>query len=312
MSFPKFDFLTPPGRMVWGDLYRAETKDFDGNDLVYKNGPDKGKPRVKFDFGVAIPKVPGQHWASSEWGAKIWQAGHAGVANANEVKDFSWKITDGDDATLPPIKAGKPQGKAPKDRAGYPGHWVLSMSSSFAPRVIDGTKGDAMPDIVQPDAVKPGDIIQVKGNTSYNGSNGNPGVYLNHEIVCFSGHHREGRFASGGTDVASVGFQTGVASGGTTALPGVAALPQSVAVPAASPAQPPVPPAVAAPAAPTATVVTPNVSFAPPVPGAPVPPVPAAPPARVMLPAANGATYDAMKAAGWTDEQLVQHGMMQA
>jgi len=42
--------------------------------------------------------------------------------------------------------------------------------------------------------------------------------------------------------------------------------------------------------------------------GAAAPP-PAAP-VRTMLPAANGATYEAMIAAGWTDAMLVQHGMM--
>jgi len=45
--------------------------------------------------------------------------------------------------------------------------------------------------------------------------------------------------------------------------------------------------------------------------GSPVPPPAPAAPQHVMLPAANGATYEAMIAAGWTDELLVQHGMMQ-
>jgi hypothetical protein len=31
----------------------------------------------------------------------------------------------------------------------------------------------------------------------------------------------------------------------------------------------------------------------------------------VMLPAAGGATYEAMLAAGWTDETMVANGMMQ-
>ena len=305
MASQKFDFLTPPGRMVWGDLYKAIDKDYEGRPLVFKSGQDAGKPRVKYDFGIAIPKVAGQHWAATEWGAKIWQAGHAGVSNAGQVADFSWKVTDGDDATLPPIKPGKPQGKAPNQRAGYPGHWVLSLSSSFAPRVVDGTKGDTFPDITQPGAVLPGDYIQVRGNASYNGSQGNPGVFLNHDIVCFSGYHRDGRLATGGIDAASVGFAAGAAAGAITTPVGAAAVPGA---PAAAPAQPPAPPTVAtAPAATPAapTVVQPNPSFTPP------PPVNAAPPARVMLPKANGATYETFKAAGWTDEQLVQHGMMQ-
>lgn len=307
MASQKFDFLTPPGRMVWGDLYKVITTDYENRPLVFKTGPDAGKPRSKVDFGIAIPKVAGQHWAATEWGAKIWQAGHAGVSNAGQVKDFSWKVTDGDDATLPPIKPGKPQGKAPNQRAGYPGHWVLSLSSSFAPQIVDGTNGKFNA-ITQPDAVKAGDFIQVRGNASYNGSQGNPGVFLNHEVVCFSGYHPDGRLATGGIDATQVGFAAGAAAGATTTPVGAAA------VPGAAPAQAPLPPAVAAPAAPAATVVTPNASFAPPLPpAAGAPPVPpAAPPARIMLPAANGASYETFKAAGWTDEQLVQHGMMQA
>jgi hypothetical protein len=35
-------------------------------------------------------------------------------------------------------------------------------------------------------------------------------------------------------------------------------------------------------------------------------------PQRVMLPAAQGATYEQLLAVGWTDVTLIQHGMMQA
>lgn len=59
------------------------------------------------------------------------------------------------------------------------------------------------------------------------------------------------------------------------------------------------PPAVSAP-----TAVAPT----PPVPPA-APPVPAAAPQYVMTAKANGATYDQMIDAGWTDEMLVQQGM---
>lgn len=305
MASQKFDFLTPPGRMVWGNLYKAIDKDYEGRPLTFKSGPDAGKPRTKFDFGIAIPKVAGQHWAATEWGGAIWQAGHAGVSNAGQVAEFSWKVTDGDDATPPPVKPNKPQGKAPNQRVGYPGHWVLSLSSSFAPQIVDGTNGKFTP-VTRPDAVLAGDFIQVKGNASYNGSQGNPGVFLNHEVVCFSGYHPEGRLSTGGIDATQVGFQSGAAAGATTTPVGAAAVPGA---PAASSAQPPAPPTVAAtPVAPPAAVtVTPNPSFTPPPPVT-TPPVPPAGPA--MLPKANGATYESFRDAGWTDEQLRQHGYM--
>lgn len=34
-------------------------------------------------------------------------------------------------------------------------------------------------------------------------------------------------------------------------------------------------------------------------------------PTKVMTPAAQGVTYDAYKAAGWTDAQLLEHGLME-
>lgn len=314
MANQQTPFLLPPGRIVWGDLYKPRTTDFEGRPLVYKSGPDQGKPRTSIDFGVAIPKTPGQHWASSEWGAKIWQAGHAGVSNAGQIADFAWKIVDGDDARVPPLKPNKPQGKAPNQRPGYPGHWVLSLSSSFAPQIVDGTQGDRFPAIVQPGAVMPGDIVQVRGNVQYNNSVGNPGVFLNHEVVCFSGYHPDGRIASGGVDVASVGFQTGLVAGAQAAPAGTAAVPGAVAPPAAAAAPPatyaPPPVVVAAPAvvAPPAVAVAPNPNFAPPPPVVVAPPV--ATPQRVMLPAAGGVPYEEFIKSGWTDALLIQHGKM--
>jgi len=314
MAQQQTPFLLPPGRIVWGDLHKARTTDFEGRPLVYKSGPDAGKPRSSIDFGVAIPKVPGQHWASSEWGAKIWQAGHAGVSNAGQLPDFAWKIVDGDDARVPPLKPNKPQGKAPNQRPGYPGHWVLSLSSSFAPQIVDGTQGDRFPAITQVGAVVCGDIVQVRGNVQYNNSTGNPGVFLNHEVVCFSGYHPDGRIASGGVDVASVGFQTGLVAGAQAAPAGAAAVPGAVAPPAvAAPPTVVAPPAAYVAPAPVAAppvAVAPNPNFAPPPPVVAAPPV--ATPARVMLPAAGGLTYEAFIAAGWTDQQLIQAGKMAA
>lgn len=89
-----------------------------------------------------------------------------------------------------------------------------------------------------------------------------------------------------------------------------------------APAPAPLPvPASSAPPAPTPAASTPAVPAMPsPSSPAPVPytgympgaapaPTPAAP-QRQMTAAANGATYEAMIAAGWTDAMLVQHGMM--
>lgn len=66
--------------------------------------------------------------------------------------------------------------------------------------------------------------------------------------------------------------------------------------------------ATAAATTPPAPATTPPAPATPPPPP-PAPPAPATPPALVMTPAANGATYEAMIAAGWTDESLISNGM---
>lgn len=55
-----------------------------------------------------------------------------------------------------------------------------------------------------------------------------------------------------------------------------------------------------------------GVASAPRPPAAPGAPAPAPAPVRHMLPAANGATYESLIAAGWTDDMLVAKGMMVA
>lgn len=303
--------------MLWGSLYKPDTTDFEGRPLVFKSGPDINKPRVAFNFGVAIPKDgSGQHWSATPWGAEIWKAGHAGVSNANTLPDFSWKVTDGDSAVVPKPQPNKTPPKAPKDRTGYPGHWVLSLSSSFASGIYDGTTA-ALRQIVEADAVMPGDWIQVSGDASYNQSQGNPGVFLNHSMVAFSGRHVEGRLSGASQDPTTAGFQIGLAPGAVAAPVGALAA-GATPPPAAPAASTPPPPAVAAPAPAASTppppaaavAVAPNPAFAPPPPAAAV----AAPPAPVrnMLPAAEGVTYEDYIKAGWTDALLIQHGKMAA
>lgn len=281
MSNAAVNVTFPPGRMVWGSLYDPKTKDFEGRPLVYKTGADAGKPRNDYSFGVAIPKAGSAHWAETPWGKLIWQVGHTVSANAGQMGDnFAWKVVDGDSTV-----AGK-RGR-PCDKPGYAGHWIVAFSSSFAPRVVNGVSGK-FEALDQPGYINPGDYVQVAGNVKGNNSQGNPGILINHNVVCFSGY---GERIHVGVDASQLGFATGPVAGAQAAPVGVPSIPGSVAPTGA----PPAPPAV----------VQPNPSFVPPVPAAP------AAPARVMTEKANGQTYEAFIAAGWTDAQLVQHGMMQ-
>ncbi len=294
MSAP-LSILFPTGRLVLGSLYKPQDKDAENKPLVVKSGPNAGQPRVDYFFALAIAKQPGQtHWAQTPWGAEVWKAGHAGFPQAGNMPAFAWKVVDGD-SHIPNRK-----GKKPCDREGYPGHWVVTFSGGFAPKVYQIPPGAKDPVIwQQPDAVQLGDYVEVYGSCAGNGSQQQPGVFINHSMVCFRGY---GERIVVGPDAAAVGFGAAAVPAGASAVPtGAALAPQA--------AMPPVP--AAAPAIPAASI-TPHM----PVPGVPVampptPPVPVAIPVHhQMTPKAGGHTYEAMVAAGWTDDTLRAMGYM--
>lgn len=281
-------FLTPVGRLVAGSPYEGQTKNQDGTPKVVKQGANAGHPRTEFYFGLAIAKTPGQHWAASPgWGATIWQVGNAAFPQGQAgAPSFAWKIVDGDSTV--PNKAGK----RPCDNEGYPGHWILNFTGGFAPGVYNK---DGSVELKEAGLVKLGDYIQVSGNVTGNNSTQSPGVYLNHDMVAFAGVGK--RISSrGGPDASAVGF-------GQEPLP-VGAQP----VPA-TPMQQVMAPAPVVPVPAAVVPVVPSPAFLA-VPAAPVAPVAPVAPARVMTPKAQGASYEQLLAAGWTDQTLVQHGLM--
>ena len=283
------DILFPIGRLVRGSLYKGQDKDAEGKPLIVKNGPNAGQARLDFYFAVAYPKTPGQHWAQSDWGSQIWAVGHAAFPQAAQSPAFAWKVIDGD-STVPNKK-----GRKPVDNEGYAGHWVVQFSSGYAPKIFtaDGTQ-----QITEADAVKLGYYVQVYGSCDGNGSQSQPGVFVNHNMVAMAGYGPE---ITVGPDAAAVGFGKGPAPAGMMSAPAAAAF--NPAPPVAP--VPGVPPIMAAPPAPVA--VTPNPAILMPPPPAAV--VPAAPPAGpVMTAKAAGVTYEQMVAGGWTREAMVQHG----
>ena len=267
--------LTPVGRLVQGSLYEGQTTDAEGNPLVYKTGANAGQPRVDFYFAIAVEKGLEKHWAETEWGKKIWNIGHVGFPKGQaNSPSFAWKIIDGDSA-LPNRKGHKPC-----DREGYPKHWVLNFTSGFSPSVYDGNGNQQ---ILVPDHVKLGDYIQVFGHVTDNGSEQQPGVFLNHSMVAFAGF---GKRIFLGPNPKEVGF-------GNCALPAGASL-----TPLASGFSPTTP----VPSTSTPPAVTPYPAIlTPPIPSAPV---------HTMLSKANGLSYEQLIGAGWTDQLLIQHGYM--
>lgn len=314
------NFTTPVGRLVNGSLYKGNDKDAEGKPLQVKTGPNTGQPRLDYYFALAIPKGTEQHWAQTEWGGKIWQRAHVAYPSAQANPKFSWKVTDGDSQ----VPNGK--GKKPCDRDGWRGCWVLHISSGFVPRIVrarPGSNPPAFDAFNDPDAIKLGHFVQVNINCDYNGSSQQPGVYLNHSMVCFSAFGPE---IFVGPDATQMGFGGALPAGASltppasafpvpgAAVPGMAPMP---APPAAMPAAPAPAPAMAPPVAMPAPIpVHPNPGFAqiPGMPPAPAPmmaPPPPPPPAmHQMTAAAQGATYESFIAQGWNDVALRQQGYM--
>lgn len=313
--------LTPVGRIVQGSLYKGNDKDAEGKPLVTKSGPNAGQARLDYYFAIAIPKIPGHtHWSQTDWGQLIWAVGHAAFPQAAQSPTFAWKVKDGD-STTPNRK-----GKRPCDQEGFPGHWILSFSSGFPPKIYNA---NGTQQILEPDAVKPGYYVQVYGTLDGNGSTTQPGVYLNHSMVAFVAHGQEIYF---GPDASAVGFGQNVQlPPGASATPLPGAFNPAPPVPNGPPGYvaPPayVPPAVPQPAAPVYAAPPAAPVYTPPQPAAPVyvapnpavlaPPVPMAPvappaaPVRRMTAKAGGHSYETLIAGGWTDITLVQQGLME-
>lgn len=305
----KVNFTSPVGRIVMGSLYDPSTTDAEGKPLVVKTGPNMGQPRVNYFFAVAFPKGAEPHWAHTPWGQLIWNVGNQAFPNAAQSPAFAWKIEDGD-SQIPNKK-----GRKPCENEGWPGHWIVKFSGGFAPKVYQ-QEGSGYVQILQKDFCKPGYYVEVAGSVDGNGSQSQPGVYLNHSMVCFRAYGPEISF---GPDVASAGFGAAPLPAGASMTPpaGVIPMPQAaVAAPAplALVGSVPMPPAPA-PVAHAPIPVIPNPAFVQVPPPAPVPMAPPPAPAipvRQMTPAAGGVTYEAYLQAGWSDAQLVQNGLMVA
>ena len=283
-------FKTSPGRLVWGSVHKARLKkDNNGQPKLIKTGDMQGQPLYMFEFGIAIPKTMA-HWSQEPgYGQAIHAEGLSAWPNGQTQRaDFAWKIQDGDSA-IP----NKNQ-KRPCDQAGYKGCWVLSFSGMSAPRIAVAITG-APQWTDQNDLINPGDWVEVMGAVVGNESTQTAGVYLNHSAVCMRGY---GERISVMADVDVSGF------GGAPLPAGASLAPIGQAMAPIAPPAPITPYVGTVPVQPAAVIpvpVVPNPAF-----------IPAAPPARQMTAKANGASYDAMKANGWTDALLVEHGMMLA
>lgn len=270
---------TPVGRLVRGAVDKLQVKkDTAGKPKLAADGVT---PMKEVYFELAVPKAGEQHWNQTPWGLQIWQVGAAAAPTMHQNPAYAWKITDGD--SLVPNR----KGKVPAQQPNYPGHWILKISSGFVPnRFRRGAAGGFDP-VVEEGAFKLGYFAQVSLKVAGNGSTESPGVYLNPDMVCFSGFGTE---IYVGPDVDSAGF------GAAPLPPGASAVPVGGAMPA-----PPGSPVAMLPGAPAPLI--PAAVIAPP----PVP-VPVVPAGLVQVPGALY-TIEQCRASQWTDEQIIAQGI---
>ena len=329
-------FTTPVGRIVWGSVYTPQSTDKDGNPLVVKSGPNKGKPTKKWAFGLAIAKTPGcAHFTQESWGQHFLAVAQRGFPNgAWQRPDFAWKVTDGD-STMPNKK-----GRVPNATPHNVGHWIISISTSMqAPRLFRQDQSQQWVQIIgEDDFVKCGHYVQVNLELTDNAPAESAGIYVNPRMVAWIAYGEE---IISGPDVSEAGFGNVSLPAGASVVPvgnfaaagPVAALPsatgfptpiQTVGLPATTglPAsvanyQPAIQQQLATP--PLQGIpqlnVAPNPAFlqTAPVAGIPVVPgLPAAPvaqPVKRMTATAQG-TYEQYIQAGYNDQMLIQAGLM--
>lgn len=326
-------FTSPVGRLVQGSLDEPQTKDAQGNPRVVKTGPNAGQPNPQYFIAVAFAKTD-PAWPAF-WSLLVTKAAQdfpnlfpQGPGGACVHPQFAYKVLDGDGLDS--------NGKSNAGKEGFAGHYVVRFASSYPPRLFFAGRYAPHEQIQEKGAIKRGYYVRVNGTVEGNANAQRPGIYVNLDMVELSAY---------GPEIVSGPDATEAFSGGPGALPvgasptpitpvaGPGAAPAPLAPPIGAPlgapgaAVPPLPvaalpaPASAPPPQYTGYMAPPAAGPTPPggpAPAAsPAPPAPMTPPppiashTNVMLPAANGATYEAMIAAGWTDDTLRAHQMMQ-
>lgn len=299
--------FTFTGRLVQGDPCTLGPVQKDTRTGQPKTTKD-GQPLRQFFAAVAVPKNPAARFvipgnpsyedvkalldneARGAW-PQFFGTPPAGLIIPPNLPvgctnpKFANKIIDGDGFD----EKGQPNSA----RDGWAGCWVIKCVTMFAPKVYEWTASGWQETIHTGRKIKCGDYVTISGDCESNKSDQTPGMYMNMDTVSFE--------------------QEGVAIVGTNNVDPNEAL-GSRGAPPNAPAGTPAPPA-SAPAASTGAPApgAPQSGTAPGYSGyreaAPPPPA-AAPAAPQMTAAANGVTYEAYRAQGWTDDQLRQHGLM--
>lgn len=173
------------GRIVFvaGDLFKGKKKtEFNSN--TPKIGKD-GEQEIEYTFGLAVPKTvlnqtgegqPGQFWAV------MYQEAWKIFPNGQIPQQFAMKFKDGDTAVTD-------KGEKYSDREGYPGHIVLTCSTTIPPKFFKWDES-LRTNVQVEDGIFCGDYVNVQLNIKPHPAMGNAkgGLYLNPYAVQFVGH----------------------------------------------------------------------------------------------------------------------------
>lgn len=254
MSTPTQPSITrvhfPPSRYVSGDIYEVKQKtDQQDRPRIYEPGHKRaGEPMMECFFGIAIPKAANQTaaalaqmglpptfrqgWAIKPvfvengqqvgwdqkypgvpyWGEVIWLEAHKSfphlinpASQRIELPTFAWKIDDGDDTT-PKGDSQIPNCK----REGHAGCWIVYLKSGTPPKVYDES---ARP-LLDKGTIKRGWWVEVSGSVQGNAQKQKPGVYINHDMLCYRAPDKEITFGPDPTAVfkGQFGLPTGVSA----------------------------------------------------------------------------------------------------
>ena len=251
------EFVTPPGRIVWGNPARSQTKkDQKTKQPIIKDG----KPVEQWVFGVAFTKAEFEQQVMPHLQQEVASLFPNGVP-----AKFSWKFKDGDGVDG--------QGKPYNTREGYAGHYILTVSTEvFAPPIYKNENGKYRQ--IEAHEIKTGDYIVVKLNVKANApadASHTPGIYVNPQGIELIGY---------GQEIITSGINPDEAFGGKTYTlpPGASATPLAPVGGVVAPNMGNVPAAPVANLSPAAASSVPVNAFAglttiqPPANAAPMPP----------------------------------------
>ncbi len=306
------------GRVIGGNV-KQKTQSYDS----IKKQPavnDDGTPRMNFYFALAVPKESPELY-DREGLLGVFSLMLAASNGRQWPKDlnndgYSWKCNDGDNLNA----NGKPYSEYAK------GCYIFHFSSGYEslPKLLEPNANGSPMESTNHDNFYTGVHIKVGVSFANNGrTGGTAGIYCNPEFMLLVKHDTV--INSAGMSLIEIANIVGhceqvigVPYPGVSQVTMAQPAPMAMAQPApiATMTQP-APMAMAQPA-PMATMTQPApMAMAQPAPMAtmtqPAPMAMAQPaPQFTMTPAANGLTRKQYHAAGWTDPQLIDSGMMNA